>query len=329
MSSAELSPAVARWYATNTFLESPSLEEIATLKRALGERVSVCLPALNEGSTIGSICRSIVDHLMDATNLVDELVVVDSGSEDGTVAAARNAGATVHRVGDILSDHLGSAYGMGKGEALWRSLAVVDGDIVVWLDSDTRNFDPSFVSNLIAPLIRNDQLALCKAFYERPLGDHATLASGGARVTELVVRPLLNMFWPQLTGLIQPLSGEYAVRREVALDLPFFTGYGVEIGLLLDISARIGLDAVGQADLGRRVHRNQDIAALGRMSHQILQVMLKRLEGSGTIKLASEVATTMTQFRSSPGAPEFETFELEVVERPPARALLLGLIDPT
>lgn len=313
---------VARWYETNTFLDTPALDEVAALKRSSGARVSVCLPALNEGPTIGVICRSIVDHLINATGLVDQLVVVDSGSEDGTIDAARNAGAIVHRVDDILGDRLGGGDGLGKGEALWRSLSVIDGDIVVWLDSDTRNFDPLFVTNLVAPLVRDPTLAMCKAFYERPLGDDVTLASGGARVTELVVRPLLSMFWPDLTGLIQPLSGEYALRREAALDLPFFTGYGVEIGLLLDLVQARGLDAVSQADLGRRVHRNRDVLALGRMSHQILQVMLKRLEDSGRVKLAGEIETAMAQFSSSAEGPRVNSFELAVRERPPLRSLM-------
>ena len=229
---------------------SASLQELLQAKEARSHRVSVVLPALDEAGTIGKICRTISNELMHSTPLVDELLVIDSGSTDGTAKEAGDAGATVHRAEDLTS--FGEVH--GKGDCLWRSLTVASGDIIVWLDSDTRNFREGFVADLVAPLLLDDRFVMTKAFYDRPLiSDDQLLMTGGARVTELAVRPLLQLFYPELVGLIQPLAGEYAGYANVFKGLPFSTGYGVEIGLLIDVAERYGTEQIAQVDLGTRV----------------------------------------------------------------------------
>ena len=286
MVSAPLPPRLAGWYARRTFTGSPDPAETAASKSARGLTVSVCLPARNEEETVGAICSTIDRELVEGAGLVDELVVVDSGSTDGTAAEARAGGARVV-----------AAAGPGKGEALWESLAVASGDLVVWLDSDTREFAPHFVTNLVAPLVADDSIALCKGFYRRPLAtEEGHLGEGGGRVTELAARPLLALLFPELAAVVQPLSGEYAGRAEVLRSLPMFTGYAVEAGILVDLVDRFGLDALAQADLGVRVHRNRDVLSLGRMAAEIMQAILVRAEDLGRLKTVDELGDVLVQF---------------------------------
>lgn len=294
-----------------------AIKELSAQKDGLGLRISVCLPALNEVATVGTICRSILPLL--EQGLIDQLTVVDSGSSDDTVAAARRAGAEVFEAAALLP-HIDAP---GKGGTLWKSLSVATGDLVLWLDSDTRNFDPAFVTQLVAPFLEDPGTRMTKAFYERPLtrGD-AALATGGARVTELVVRPLAHLLFPELTTFVQPLSGEYAAYREDLIALPFFTGYGVEVGLLIDFISQHGADGIRQVDLGSRIHRNQDVPALGRMAFQVLQVMTRRAEDLGRLKLGVEWPPVMTQFVASEEGAVGVDHELEVVELPPLKTLL-------
>lgn len=278
--------------------------------------MSVVLPALDEEGTIGEICRTIAGDLMGEGEgaLVDELIVIDSGSRDATAQIAAAAGATVYDAGALTE--LGPV--RGKGDCLWRSLTVVSGDIVVWLDSDTRNLHDGFVRNLVAPLILEDRFVMTKAFYDRPLlSGGETSLTGGARVTELAVRPLLQLLYPELVGLIQPLSGEYAGYVETFRRLPFLTGYAVEIGLLMDVAARNGAEAIAQVDLGVREHRNRPVIELGRTSFQVITALLQRLDASGRIKIPDELATELLQFVPTADGPEAIRTELEVVERPP------------
>lgn len=294
-----------------------SVEELVGRKRAMGLSVSVCLPALNEAQTIGPICK-IVGGLVHA-GLVDQLVVVDSGSVDDTVELAREAGAETYKASALLPATPAS----GKGGALWKSLSVTTGDVVIWLDSDTRNFNESFVTELLVPFLTQQGTRLTKAFYERPLEDGSVgLTTGGARVTELVVRPLAHLLFPELTHFIQPLSGEYAGYRDDLIALPFFSGYGVEVGLLIDFIERHGSAGIHQVDLGTRIHRNQDVLALGRMSFEVLQVMTKRAEDLGRLKLGMEWPPTIVQFvRSAHGSTRLSS-ELQVLELPPLKTLL-------
>lgn len=254
--------------------------------------VSVCLPARDEEQTIGAICDSI--RLMLMPSAVDELIVIDSRSTDGTAAAARAAGADVHHVDDI-SPRVPDG---GKGEALWKSLAVARGDVVVWIDSDIRNFDHRMVPRLIAPFVTSPDLVMTKGYYRRPIatGDGSYTEQGGGRVTELGLRPLLNLLTPELSGIIQPLSGEYAIRREAARSLPFYAGYGVDIGLLVDVIVTYGVNSVRQVDLGTRVHENRSLAALGQTSFEVLAAFVQRVADGGGLTLHRRLGSTLRQF---------------------------------
>ncbi|MFR9675999.1 glucosyl-3-phosphoglycerate synthase [Streptomyces sp. TR06-5] len=282
-------------------------EDLAAAKAAPGApSVSVVLPALDEERTVGAIVSVIRRDLMDGPlPLVDELVVLDSGSTDRTGEVAAAAGAkVVHR--DEVLPHVPAV--RGKGEVLWRSLLVTGGDIVCFVDADLRDFSSRFVSGIVGPLLTDPELQLVKAMYDRPLGDSPV---GGGRVTELVARPLLNLHWPRLAGFVQPLGGEYAARRGLLERLPFPVGYGVELGLLVDALDTVGLDALAQVDVGVRRHRHQDGLALGRMAAAIHHAAQLRLPGGEALR------PSLTQF--SRGEDGFVpcTHAVEAGERPP------------
>jgi glucosyl-3-phosphoglycerate synthase len=317
MTDSSLPPRLDDWFTRRTLFGSPEPAEVAQLKRERGLTVSVCLPALDEETTIGAICSTIAAELVGGCGLVDELIVVDSGSSDATAAEARGAGARVVPAGDVLGDGVPAVRG-GKGEALWKSLAIAAGDVVVWLDSDTRSFGSHFVTNLVAPLLEDESILLCKGFYRRPLATGAGhLGEGGGRVTELGVRPLLGLLFPELAGVVQPLSGEYAGRAEVLRSLPMFTGYAVEAGLLVDVVTGFGLDALAQADLGTRVHRNRDVLSLGRMSAEIMQAILTRAEDLGRIKTADGLESMLVQLDQGGTRPRPLVSRIALEQRPP------------
>jgi len=266
-----------QWLSERTFLGADfDPERLVAAKRAAGATVSVCLPALDVAATIGPILAGVREHWMNGLPLVDELVVVDSHSRDATVAIARNAGASVYQDDAILPES-GSA--RGKGEALWKSLAATRGDLVVWLDSDLVDFSPAYVPGLLGPLLGNDDIGFVKAIYTRQLG----ATNDGGRVTEICARPLISLFYPELAGIAQPLAGEQAGRRSLLERVPFFTGYAVEIGLLIDILRTAGLGALAQVELGTRAHVNQPTPALGEMAFAIQHAVLQRLAGDGRI----------------------------------------------
>jgi glucosyl-3-phosphoglycerate synthase len=271
------------------------------------------LPARNEATTIEGM---VAAGMSLAGHLVDEVVVIDGASTDGTAELAAAAGATVHQDAQILPEF---GRPLGKGDALWRSLTVTSGDIVAFVDTDIRNPDPRFVWGIVAPLLIDDGIGFVKGFYDRPLEVGGVLQpSGGGRVTELMARPLINLFWPQLAGMVQPLSGEYAGRRSLLERVPFFTGYGVEIGLLIDILTDSGADAIAQVDIGRRVHRNQDLASLSRMSFAIAQVAFQRLEAPGRASFAGALDDRYVQFaRDEHGAMTPRSVAVADTERPP------------
>ena len=255
-------------------------ERLAAEARRQGLSVSVCLPALNVAATVAPIVETVRERLVERAGLVDEIVVVDSRSADGTVAAAEAAGARVVQDDEVLPA-LGP--GRGKGEALWKSLAVLRGDLVVWLDADVAGFDAAFVTGLLGPLVEDPEVGYVKAMYRRAIGDRD---EDGGRVTEICARPLINLFYPQLAGFAQPLSGEAAGRRELLSSVPFFTGYAVELGLLIDLSRHAGLGALAQVDLVSRRHANQPTAALGAMASTITQAVLRRLADEGRVPAA-------------------------------------------
>jgi glucosyl-3-phosphoglycerate synthase len=244
------------------------IDTLAARKR--GRRVSICLPARDEAATVGTIVRDLLSGPLAASGLVDEVLVVDDGSTDATADVAASTGARVVRAEDVLGQHGG---GPGKGQALWRAVFASDGDVVAFLDADVTNFQPSFVAGLLGPVLSYDDVALVKAFYERPFDGQAT---GGGRVTELVARPLIAVLLPHLSGIVQPLAGECAAPREVLEGLRFAQGYGVELGLLADVASRFGLGSIAEVDLGVRAHRNRPVSELAPQAVAIVQVALER-----------------------------------------------------
>ncbi len=255
----------------------------ALVARKQAHRIAVCIPTLNEAATIGPIVDCIRHHLMDGAPLVDELLVIDSGSTDATRDLAAAAGATVH-LSAAIAPHLGSH--LGKGENLWKALLCATGDMICYIDGDIRNFHPGFVTGLIGPLLIDPATDFVKAYYERPLSQGDDLhPSGGGRVSEILVRPLLSLFYPELAAILQPLAGEYAARRPLLESLAFPTGYGVEIAHLIDLAQAGKLGNIAQTDLEQRVHRNRGDAELGRMAFAILRVVLRRLERDGKLTL--------------------------------------------
>lgn len=276
------------WCGTNTFhYRQFSIPKLARLKRSKGLKISLCFPTLNESSTIGKILRISKEKLLDG-GLIDEIVVIDSGSTDNTVEIARSHGVKIYNHSKVLSEY--GSY-TGKGEALWKSLYVLEGDIIVWCDSDIKNFASRFVYGLLGPLLLKDDIQYVKAFYQRPLKIKSSYIKGeGGRVTKILIRPLINLFYPGLSNVFQPLSGEYAGRRIVFENIPFFTGYGVEIGMLIDIFERFSLGSIAQVNVIRRVHRNHPLQELSKMSFGIMQAVFKKLQQYGKLEVTTELS---------------------------------------
>jgi len=315
---------VREWFRRRTFRSGDfDVRHLVEAKRRTDDRISVVLPALNEDRTVGAMVERIRVCLIEESALVDEIVVIDSGSYDATVAVARAAGATVVSTEELLLSH-GSW--PGKGDALWKSLYATTGDIVVFLDADLIDFDPSFVTGLVGPLLTDPDIGFVKGAFDRPLQTtHGVAPEGGGRVTELVARPLINAIWPALAGFVQPLSGEYAGRRALLEAVPFASGYGVEIALLIDLLGLAGLDALAQSDLGVRRHSHQPDPALGRMAGQILQTALRRAAavavGRPGMPRAVAESAMLTQFVRVENGHEFVDWDVSTTDRPPMRSL--------
>ncbi|MFE0101763.1 glucosyl-3-phosphoglycerate synthase [Streptomyces sp. NPDC059009] len=306
---------VERWLSRRSWsVADRPLDELLAAKRAGGTTVSVVLPALDEEETVGEIVAEIRRELIEKAPLVDELVVIDSGSADGTAKVAREAGARVIHRDEVLPR---IPVVPGKGEVLWRSLLVTSGDIVCFIDADLKEFSADFVSGIVGPLLTDPDVEFVKAMYDRPLGaefdarSSGTTAGQGGRVTELMARPLLNFHWPQLAGFVQPLGGEYAARRSLLERLPFPVGYGVELGLLVDALHTVGLDALAQVDVGVRKHRHQDGQALGRMAAAIYRTAQLRLARGHLVR------PELTQFVRGEHGFEPRTYAVDTEERPP------------
>ena len=326
MRQTEMSPVVEAWatYRTSSAKDWPP----SRLLQAKGNAtVSVVIPARNEEATVGPIVAVIRRDFVQSVPLVDEVVVVDSRSTDRTAAVARAAGAVVVSQDDITS---GLPPMGGKGDALWAGLAATSGDVVAFVDADVDPFDPGFVSGLIGPLLTDPSVAFVKGFYHRPLalGGHSE-PDGGGRVTELVARPLLNLFWPDLAGFVQPLAGEAAGRRQVLERVPFVSGYGVETAMLVDLLDLVGLDALAQVDLGERAHRHQGTEALGRMAAQIQLTAWSRLVRDGRASAGAPLPSVLTQFRRGGEQPlpnlgrEIVVSGVGIDERPPLATVRL------
>ena len=272
-SHATASPIVEAWTTYRTTNATQwTARQLARAKR--GTTVSVVIPARNEEATVGAIVATIRRRLVEQVRLVDEILVVDSRSTDATVAIATAAGARVVSQDDVTR---GLPRMDGKGDALWAGLAASTGDIVAFVDGDLREFSSHFVTGLLGPLLTDASVEFVKGFYHRPLiGAAGVETDGGGRVTELAARPLINLFWPELAGVVQPLAGEYAGRRRTLERVPFVSGYGVEIAMLIDLLDLVGLDALAQVDLGERVHRNRPLDALAPQAAAVIDVVLDR-----------------------------------------------------
>ncbi|HEY3473011.1 MAG TPA: glucosyl-3-phosphoglycerate synthase, partial [Anaerolineales bacterium] len=312
-----ISVLVDKWFAENTFhaAEFQDLNYLLRLKRERGLSISLALPALNEEKTVGNVIQTIKGALMDTVPLLDEIVLIDSNSEDRTREIARELGVPVYIHQEILPSY-GSR--RGKGEALWKSLYCTQGDIVIWLDTDIVNIHPRFAYGLIGPLLLRPDVQFVKGFYRRPLrvGDKIQ-AGGGGRVTELTARPLLNLFYPELSGVIQPLSGEYGGLRAALEQFSFFSGYGVEIGLLIDVLNKFGLNAIAQVDLQERIHHNQPLEALSKMSFAIIQAVMKKLEARSGQSILENVNRTMKLIRYEQASFMLDIEEIAERDRPP------------
>ncbi len=309
---------VADWFARRTSAAADyPVAQLLERKSALGVTVSVVLPARNEQETVGAIVTEL--QRLAAGGLVDQILVVDSGSTDATAAVAARAGAEVVGQAELMPQ-LGDR--PGKGEALWKSLSAATGDLIAFVDADLVGFSCDYVSGLLGPLLTDPSVAFVKGTYDRPLALDSTVEpTGGGRVTELVARPLLNQFWPELAGFVQPLGGEYAARREALEQVPFAGGYGVELGLLVDLLELVGLQALAQVDLGRRVHRHQSDEALATMAGQVMLTAWGRLNRLGRIVESAPPATTLTQFRRGPAGLRWATTETAAADRPPLAAV--------
>jgi glucosyl-3-phosphoglycerate synthase len=288
---------------------------LVALKEKKGLKISLAFPTLNEELTIGKEILVIRTELMERYPLLDEIAVIDSSSKDNTRRVAERFGARVFASKAILPKY--GTY-RGKGENLWKSLYALEGDIIVWVDADISNIAPKFVYGLIGPLLEDDKTGYVKAFYERPIRSSGGIAaSGGGRVTEILVRPLFSLFYPELARLVQPLSGEYAGRRALLEKLPFSVGYGVELGHLLDIFYIDGIEALAQVDLDMRIHRNQTTESLGKMSYGIIDTFFSRGQKYGITKLFRELGDRHISLETEKGDHRVIKTEIPTIERPP------------
>lgn len=307
-----------RWMTKNTFhyAEFNDLKHLVRVKEKKGVKISLCLPTLNEEKTIAKEIVIFKSELMSRYPLLDEIVVVDSGSTDKTREIATDFGAQVYQASEILPRL--ESY-IGKGENLWKALYITSGDIIVYLDADIKNIHHRFAYGLIGPLLLHDNVKYAKAFYDRPIAtrDRKVRPTGGGRVTELVIRPLFSLFFPELTQILQPLSGEYAGYREIFEQIPFPIGYGIETSMILDIYREWGLDVIAQIDLEKRVHRNQDTKALGKMAFAILKTFINRQEALGLINLNQPLYDQMIQYKVSGNEIEPDVLNIKGYERPP------------
>lgn len=297
---------VARWLRERTFHHSRFPPE--RLAGRARPSVSVCLPARECAATVGAIVEVLCG--LRESGVIDEVVVIDAASTDGTAELASAAGATVHQEADLMADHGPVA---GKGDAMWRALSVLRGELICFLDADVEHFGAHFACGLIGPLVCDPEIAFVKAFYRRPLSSvSGAEPDGGGRVNHLTARPALALFYPELAGIRQPLAGEVAARRDLLERIPFTTGYGVEAAMLLDVHRTAGLGAIAQVDLDEHHHAHQSLAALTPMAFAVVSVIASRLERDGRLDASARGALLDAQ-----GAAH----QVSLLERPPHNAL--------
>jgi len=312
---------IEKWLKTNTYHHGEfwEIQKLLQAKEKSGLSISLCIPTLNEQETIGKEIIILKGELMDRYPLIDEIAVIDSGSTDNTLKIAAKYGADTYLSREILPNH---GFNFGKGENLWKAIYQLKGDVICYIDGDIKNVHPGFVTGLVAPLIYRPEVQYVKAFYERPLVcSGGVRPTGGGRVTEILIRPLFSLFFPELTAMVQPLSGEYAVRREVLEEIPFPIGYGVETSHLIDVYTKRGLAAFAQIDLESRIHQPQTLEALGKMSFGILQSFLHRIRRLGMVDRLPELENCLRQFQAEGNRIEQILIELEEKERPPMNSI--------
>ena len=322
----------AEWFRHRTYdyRQFSDLEEMGRRKRELGLTVSAVLPCRNVADTVGGIIDEIhaVNERAWSEPLVDQILAIDADSADGTAKVAVSRGAEVFSENDLMSNH-GGAH--GKGDAMWRSLSVARGDLVMYIDADTKDFRPQLVYCVLGPILHVPEVRFVKAAYRRPFKSYESVeADGGGRVTELAAKPLFNLFYPELTGFVQPLAGEFVADKELFCSIPFLTGYAVETGIMIDVLKRVGLGAMAQVDLGTRQNRHQHLRDLSRMSYAVLRAVARRLRQDGRLDQARDPSLPDQLFQFSdymhavatPDGLKLQEYVEELVERPPINEVL-------
>lgn len=319
----------AEWFRNRSY-EYTQFSDLAALgsrKRDRGLTVSLVLPCRNVADTVGGIIEEI-HAVNEQAPLIDQILAVDADSEDGTAEVAASHGAAVYSENELMPRH-GETH--GKGDAMWRALSVTTGDLVMYVDADTRDFKPQFVYGILGPILEVPQIRYVKAAYRRPFkkGENAE-PDGGGRVTELSTKPLFNLFYPELTGFVQPLAGEFVADAELFRSIPFLTGYAVETGIMIDVLKKVGLGAMAQVDLGTRQNRHQPLRNLSRMSYAVLRAVARRLREDGRLNQARDPRLPEQLFQLSdyqhavatPDGLQLQEYVEELVERPPINEVL-------
>ncbi len=323
----------AEWFRHRSYdyAQFSDVEELGRRKREQNVKVSLVLPCRNVADTVGEIIEEI--HAVNefapvGAPLVDQILAIDADSKDGTMEVAARHGAEAYSENELLS-HFGGAH--GKGDAMWRSLSVARGDLVMFADADTRDFEPQFVYGTLGPILSVPQVRFVKGAFRRPFKSSDTVEhDGGGRVTELTTKPLFNLFYPELTGFVQPLAGEFVADRELFTSIPFLTGYAVETGIMIDALKKVGLGAMAQVDLGTRQNRHQHLRDLSRMSYSVLRAVARRLREDGRLNQARDPRLPEQLFQFSdyhhavatPDGLQLQEYVEELVERPPINEVL-------
>ena len=323
----------AEWFRHRSYdhAQFSNIEELSRRKREQRLTVSLVLPCRNVADTVGEIIdevHAVNDRAPLGAPLVDQILAVDADSEDGTMDVAVRHGAEAYSENELLS-HFGGAH--GKGDAMWRSLSVARGDLVMFADADTRGFEPQFVYGTLGPILCVPQVRFVKGAFQRPFKSNESVEQdGGGRVTELTTKPLFNLFYPELTGFVQPLAGEFVADRELFSSIPFLTGYAVETGIMIDVLKKVGLGAMAQVDLGTRQNRHQHLRDLSRMSYSVLRAVARRLRQDGRLNQARDpnLPDQLFQFSdymhavATPDGLKMQEYVEELVERPPINEAL-------